>query len=188
VSRALYPAVLVSTHTGLRSKELRLLRWHQINFIEGFITVGKSKTEGGEGRTVYLSAAALAVLKEWHSQFPNAKPTHAVFPREDYGLFGEKGQIGKGGIVKPYRTYPDQPIRSFQTAWRAAKKAAGVECRFHDLRHTAASKIAAGGATDRTMQELFGWMSPKMIERYSHVRAEAKRKAVRVWDDAGTIQ
>jgi hypothetical protein len=27
-------------------------------------------------------------------------------------------------------------------------------------------------------------MSPKMIERYSHVRAEAKRKAVSVFDEA----
>jgi hypothetical protein len=42
--------------------------------------------------------------------------------------------------------------------------------------------MAAGGATDQTLQALLGWMSPKMIERYSHVRAEAKRKAVSVFD------
>jgi hypothetical protein len=29
-----------------------------------------------------------------------------------------------------------------------------------------------------------GWMSPKMIEKYSHVRAEAKRKAVRAFDES----
>jgi len=57
-----------------------------------------------------------------------------------------------------------------------------VECRWHDLRHSAASRIAAGGATDQTLQALLGWMSPKMIERYSHVRAEAKRRAVAVFD------
>jgi integrase len=59
-----------------------------------------------------------------------------------------------------------------------------VECRWHDLRHSAASAIAAGGATDQTLQALLGWMSPKMIERYSHVRAEAKRRAVAVFDVA----
>jgi hypothetical protein len=42
--------------------------------------------------------------------------------------------------------------------------------------------LAAGGATDQTLQALLGWMSPKMIERYSHVRAAAKRKAVSVFD------
>ncbi len=184
VSRALYPAVLTSIHTGLRSIELRLLRWHQIDFIEGTITVGKSKTEGGEGRLVYLSALAVETLKHWRAQFPAVEPSHAVFPRESYALKGKKGTFG--GIVVPYRTFHDQPIRSFQTAWRTAKKAAGVECRWHDLRHSCASRLAAGGATDQTLQALLGWMNPKMIERYSHVRAEAKRKAVSVFDVASS--
>jgi integrase len=181
-SRGLYPAVLTSIHTGLRSQELRLLRWHQVDLIEGIITVGKSKTQGGEGRLVYLSTQAMQTLKEWRSQFPAAQPGQAVFPREAYGLRGKKGTFG--GEVVPYRTFPDQPVRSFATAWRAAKKAAGIECRWHDLRHSAASRMAAGGATDQTLQALLGWMSPKMIERYSHVRAEAKRRAVSVFDNA----
>jgi integrase len=186
-SRGLYPAVLTSIHTGLRSQELRLLRWHQVDFVEGTITVGKSKTKGGEGRLVYLSGLALQTLKDWRSQFTDAQTTHCVFPSESYGLHGSKGQKGKGGVVKPYKTFPEKPIRSFNTAWKAAKKAAAVECRWHDLRHSAASRIAAGGATDQTLQALLGWMSPKMIEKYSHVRAEAKRRAVAVFD-VGTIQ
>jgi len=129
-SRGLYPAVLASIHTGLRSQELRLLRWHQVDLLEGIITVGKSKTQGGEGRLVYLSALAVQTLKEWRSQFPAAQPSHAVFPREAYGLRGKKGTFG--GVVVPYRTFPDQPVRSFATAWRAAKKAVGIECRWHD--------------------------------------------------------
>jgi integrase len=82
----------------------------------------------------------------------------------------------------PYQTFPDQPVGSFATAWGTAKRAAGASCRWHDLRHSAASQIAAGGATDQTLQALPGWMSPKMIEKYSHVRAEAKRRAVAVFD------
>jgi integrase len=179
-SRGLYPAVLTSIHTGLRSQELRLLRWHQVDLIEGIITVGKSKTQGGEGRLVYLSALAIQTLKDWRSVFPAAQPSHAVFPREAYGLRGKKGSFG--GEVVPCKTFPDQPVSSFATAWQSAKKKARVECRWHDLRHSAASRIAAGGATDQTLQALLGWMSPKMIERYSHVRAEAKRKAVSVFD------
>jgi integrase len=180
-SRGLYPAVLTSIHTGLRSQELRLLRWHQVDLLEGIITVGRSKTPGGEGRLVYLSALALLTLKNWRSQFPAAQPGHAVFPRETYGLRGKKGSFG--GVVAPFQTFPNQPVKSFGSAWRSAKKKAKVECRWQDLRHSAASRIAAGGATDQTLQALFGWMSPKMIERYSHVRAAAKRKAVSVFDE-----
>lgn len=179
-SRGLYTAVLTSIHTGLRSQELRMLRWHQVDLLEGIVTVGTSKTQGGEGRLVYLSARAVQTLKDWRSHFPNAQPSHAVFPREAYGLRGKKGTFG--GEVVPYRTFPDQPVGSFATSWRAVKKAAGIECRWHDLRHSAASRIAAGGATDQTLQALLGWMSTKMIGRYSHVRAEAKRRAVRVFD------
>jgi hypothetical protein len=35
---------------------------------------------------------------------------------------------------------------------------------------------------------LFGWMSPKMIERYSHVREEAKIRAVKVFDDPENLK
>jgi integrase len=179
-SRALYPAVLTSIHTGLRSQELRLLRWRQVDLIEGTITVGKSKTPGGEGRLVYLSALAVQTLENWRAQFPKAEPEHAVFPREAYGLKGKKFTFG--GTVEPYKVFPELPIGSWKRAWTSARKAAKVECRWHDLRHSAASRLAAGGATDQTLQALLGWMSPAMIERYSHVRAEAKRRAVRVFD------
>lgn len=180
-SRGLYPAVLISIHTGLRSQELRLLRWRQIDLIEGIITVGKSKTAGGEGRLVYLSDMAKVTLEHWRCQFPDAQKDHFVFPSERYALKGKKGTFG--GTVTPYKTFPDRAISSFSKSWRTAKKAARVECRWHDLRHSAASRIAAGGANDQTLQALLGWMSPKMIERYSHVRTEAKRRAVRVFDE-----
>jgi integrase len=135
-SRGLYPAVLTSIHTGLRSQELRLLCWHQIDLLEGIITVGKSKTQGGEGRLVYLSALAVQTLKEWRSQFPTALPSHAVFPREACGLKGKKGTFG--GEVMPYKTFPDQPVRSFATAWRGAKKAAPL------ARSTAQRRVSHG--------------------------------------------
>ena len=180
-SRGLYPAVLTSIHTGLRSQELRLLRWRQVDLVEGTITVGKSKTEGGEGRLVYLSEMAKLTLEHWRCQFSEVQPEHCVFPSERYALKGKKGTFG--GTVTAYKTFPGRPITSFAKSWRTAKKAAKVEVRWHDLRHCAASRIAAGGATDQTLQALLGWMSPKMIERYSHVRAEAKRRAVQVFDE-----
>jgi integrase len=179
-SRSLYPAVLVSMHTGLRNQELRLLLWRQVDLKGGTITVGKSKTKGGEGRMIPLSHTALRTLKDWQAQFPASLPDHYVFPRESYGLIGHKGL--PGGVVAPYETFPDQYVQTFASGWRSAKKSAGVECRWHDLRHTFVSRIAAGGAMDGTLQAIAGWMSPKMIERYSHVRNQAKREAIAVLD------
>jgi hypothetical protein len=68
-SRSLYPAVLLSIHTGLRNQELRLMRWRQVNMLDQILTVGKSKTSGGEGRTVPLSATAWCCVLEWRSQW-----------------------------------------------------------------------------------------------------------------------
>jgi integrase len=36
---------------------------------------------------------------------------------------------------------PTQPIGSWKTAWRNARKAAKVTCRFHDLRHSAVTRL-----------------------------------------------
>lgn len=186
-SRSLYPAILTSIHTGLRSEELRLLRWHQVDLIENEITVGKSKTRGGKGRVVPLSQTALQVLKDWRSQFPDAQPDHFVFPSERYGLKGKKGTFG--GTVESYRSFPEKPMGSWKSSWRTAKKKAGVECRWHDLRHTAASIVSAAGTPDSTMREIFGWEhNSKMAKRYSHVRAEAKRAAVAVFDSNSSVQ
>ena len=96
VSRTLYPAILLSIHTGLRNEEVRLLKWKQIDFLREEITVGKSKTTGGEGRVVPLSDTALQCMKAWRAQFPDALPEHYVFPSERYGLCGTEGKFGGG--------------------------------------------------------------------------------------------
>ena len=181
-SRSLYPAVLLSLHTGLRNGELRLLRWRQVDLIEGEITVGKSKTVGGEGRKVPLSATALACLKEWRSQFPEAQPAHYVFPSERYGLDGEDGY--KAGKIVPYEVTPTVPIGSWKVAWTNAREAAGVSCRWHDARHSFVSALAEGMASDATIMSLAGHLSRKMMERYSHTRNEAKRAAISSLDAA----
>ena len=58
------------------------------------------------------------------------------------------------------------------------RKTCKVACRFHDLRHTAIAKLAEQGVPDSTMKALAGHVHEKMLERYSHIRMAAKRKAV----------
>lgn len=49
---------------------------------------------------------------------------------------------------------------------------------FHSLRHTGASRMVDGGVDLRTVQEIGGWSSLRMVERYSHPTPKAKRAAV----------
>ena len=53
-----------------------------------------------------------------------------------------------------------------------------MRCRFHDLRHTVATKMAEAGIAESPMLAIMGHMSRAMLERYSHIRVQAKRDAV----------
>jgi integrase len=56
------------------------------------------------------------------------------------------------------------------TAWRAALKRAGIEdFRFHDLRHTWASWLIQAGVPLSALQEMGGWESIEMVQRYAHL-------------------
>ena len=76
------------------------------------------------------------------------------------------------------RIDPSQPIKSSRSAWRAALKRAGLQLRFHDLRHTCITKLAESQASEQTLMAIAGHVSRKMIEHYSHIRMEAKRAAL----------
>lgn len=187
-SRSLYPAVLLSLHTGLRNQELRLARWRQIDLIGGgdfpfgSITVGKSKTAGGSGRIVPLSQTAQTCMKEWRTQFPEALPAHFIFPAERYGGVPNDASGYMSEKCLPYSVDPTKPIGSWKVSWTAARRAASVSCRWHDLRHSFVSRMAESQASDATIMSLAGHLSRKMMERYSHTRNEAKRQAISVLD------
>ena len=73
----------------------------------------------------------------------------------------------------------NKPLRSWKTAWKTAKKRAGVECRLHDLRHHFLTALSETQTSDSTILAIAGHLSRAMLERYSHVRAKAKRDAVK---------
>lgn len=65
------------------------------------------------------------------------------------------------------------PDRISPTTWANACKRAGVAwLRFHDLRHTWASWHAQAGTPLSVLQELGGWHSPQMVQRYAHLSPE----------------
>lgn len=72
---------------------------------------------------------------------------------------------------------------AWNVAWTNARKTAAVQCRWHDLRHTFVSKLAESMVSDTTITAVAGWMSKKMMERYSHSSNEAKRRAIATLDE-----
>jgi len=170
--RSLYPVVMLAINTGMRASEIRGLKWEQVDFLANSLTVGKSKTAAGTGRVIPLNARSIAVLSHWRGLFPGAEPNHFVFPHEKYGLAGNDRQ------QCAYEVTPTEPMHRWKVAWESARKAANVACRFHDLRHTFISRLAESQASDSTVMALAGHVSRSMMERYSHIRMEAKRKAV----------
>jgi integrase len=174
-SRALLPAVTLALNTGMRRGEILDLTWGQIDFLDERLIVGKSKTEAGHGRTVPLNATALAALKSWATKFPDRKPNHFVFPAERYGV------AGNDRTPHAHSGDPTKALNSLKEAWESAKTKSGVRCRFHDLRHSACTRLVERGVPLPVIASLLGWSAGttvRMARRYGHITAEAQRKAV----------
>jgi len=158
---ACHTATVLALNTAMRKNEIRLLRWEQVDFEKRALVVGHSKTDAGEGRLIPLNVVAFEALVRWAGRSSYTKPEHYVFPWCEYK------QID-----------PSRPTKGWRTAWRHALKRAGVQCRFHDLRHTCITKLAESQASDMTIMAIAGHVSRRMLERYSHIRTEAKRAAL----------
>jgi len=50
--------------------------------------------------------------------------------------------------------------------------------RFHDLRHHLITELCESGASEQTIKAIAGHVSQRMLDRYSHIRLDAKRQAL----------
>ena len=89
--------------------------------------------------------------------------------------------------MAPYETDPSKPLGSWKRAWTTAKKEAKVQCRIHDLRHHFISALAQTQTPDATIQAISGHLSRKTLDHCSHVRLEAKRRAVELLDSLSEL-
>jgi integrase len=71
-------------------------------------------------------------------------------------------------------TFKGKPVVQVSTAaWYKALRLAGIEnFRRHDLRHTWASWHVQSGTPLNVLQELGGWASYSMVQRYAHLAAD----------------
>ncbi|MGB3728954.1 MAG: site-specific integrase, partial [Thermodesulfobacteriota bacterium] len=83
---------------------------------------------------------------------------------------------------RPYShvfTYLNKPLKDIRTAFENACKRAGIKnLRFHDLRHTFATRLVLAGVDLATVSKLLGHSSIQMTMRYAHPTPEALKNAV----------
>ena len=77
------------------------------------------------------------------------------------------------------------PLADVKTSFKAACRRAGINgLRFHDLRHTFATRLKKRGADPITIMELLGHSSLSTTRRYAHDDEGQKRKAVRALEQS----
>jgi integrase len=81
-----------------------------------------------------------------------------------------------------FTTHDGKPYTSntaWERAWMTALRRSGIDrCRFHDLRHSFASRLVMAGVDISTVQELMGHKDINMTKRYSHPTPQHKKQAV----------
>jgi integrase len=173
-----YLAAILCLNTTARGCELKGLQWCDVDLFNRTLTIRTSKTAAGERMIPLTDVAlsALAKLRRRAESFGAVEPSHYVF-----AAFVPKFTFS-GKKVIDYNVTGFDPTRhvgSWRTAWRSLVRKAGLpKFRFHDLRHCAITQLAENGTSDSTIMAIAGHVSRRMLERYSHVRMEAKRTAM----------
>lgn len=151
----LTPLILIALNTGLRRGELLQLQWLDVDLTRRILTVRGEGAKTGQTRHVPLNTEAVDVLTQW-------KPAAA---ESDWFVFSSGVSTAR--------------LTEVRKAWGGALTKAKVRSfRFHDLRHTFASKLVMSGVDLNTVRELLGHRKIAMTLRYAHLAPEHKAAAV----------
>lgn len=146
--------VRIALHTGMRRGEIFNLTWFDIDFNRNFIQIRESKS--GKKRLVPMNETVKNLLGNLK------RKNEYVFPSPKTGA------------------RLDNIKRSFR---RAVEDAGIKDFRFHDLRHTAATRMADAGADAFTLMRILGHSDIRMTTRYTHATDAALRRAVENLDE-----
>jgi site-specific recombinase XerD len=145
------PEFDLALHTGMRRNEQWRLRWQDVNLRAGIITIPQSKH--GVARHIPINSVAEKAL-ETLSRTRNGSV---------YVCAGSEQREG----------------RDWDRWFEGCVHDAGIsDFRWHDLRHTFASRLAMAGVSLRTLAELLGHKTLAMVMRYAHLAPAHLRDAV----------
>ena len=151
-------AVRLSAYTGVRLGELLALRWSDVDWTGSALNVsraisagGESTTKSGKARRVPLPDQALAALND-------------LSQRGDFTASDEL-------VVCNVTTGRYLDGSALRRRYKAAQYAASVHpMRWHDLRHTYGSLLAASGEELITIKAAMGHANITTTEIYLHAR------------------
>lgn len=150
--------VVTALHTGMRRGEIFNLQWFDVDSGRGLLHVRNTKS--GRDRDVPINSVVRSLLESL------PKTSGYVFPSPKTG--------GRMADVK--------------SRFNPACDAAGLGgFRFHDLRHTAATRMIEAGIDIAAVREILGHADIRMTARYAHATSEAKRRAVEKLAEFGAL-
>jgi integrase len=152
--------IIFGVNTGMRLSEILSLSWKDVDLDRNTAIVMESKNR--EKRTIPFNQAALTLLKA-KSKVRSIK-TDLFFYSHAHTL------IDKCNVGKVFR--------------KVIKKAKIENLRFHDLRHTFATRLVQAGQDLYRVQLLLGHKTPFMTQRYAHHYPENLRSSVAALDTA----
>ena len=164
--------------TGARRAELAALRWSNVDFERGTVTISESVvrtrnglefkgTKTGCVRVVPLNGLAIAALRS-HRAAQNSK---RLFKGEEYEV---RGLVFADQLGRPWN--PGSISNAFD---RMARETKLSTTRLHDVRHSAATWLLQGGIDVRTVAAVLGHSTPvTTLNTYAHVMPGAEAKAV----------
>lgn len=135
-SGQLLSVVLVALNTGMRLGEILALKWENVNIDKRKIEIKHTKT--GEDRIIPMNSFLGDLFKS--------------MSRDHVYLF-----VNRDGAK----------IGSIKTAWNNTTGKAGIEdLRFHDLRHTVASRLARAKVPESVIAMILGHKRTSITSRY----------------------
>jgi integrase len=145
---------LYSLETGLRRSNVTGLQWSQVDLVRRKAWIQPEQDKARKAIPVPLSSVAVAVLRK---------------------------QIGKHQAN--VFTFNAKPVHQVNTkAWHKALERVGIEnFRWHDLRHNWASWHIQEVTPLHVLQELGGWSTPEMVQKYAHLSREHLAQLVYRW-------
>ena len=148
----LNPILITALQTGMRRGEILSLRWSDVDIDQKEITL--SNTKSGRSRVIPINNELLDVF---------------------YQLLREK--VSDIWVFLNPRT--KEPFKDVKKSFHGACARAGIKnLRFHDLRHTFASRLVQRGVDLITVKDLLGHSSVRITERYTHSNKSLKAEAV----------
>lgn len=188
-SPALRRLVTFALHTGMRRGEIMGLRWRDVDFPNTVATIPGTRAKGRRDRYIPLNAVAVEILKALPG-YAEREQTGTEAPRPRLVLVEKlpPGKASKKAKKEAKGTGRDALVfcnsdggewDKQRAEWIKAVSLAGlVDFRFHDLRHTYASRLVMQGVDLAVLRELLGHRDFEMTLRYAHLAPSRLKEAV----------